>query len=73
MKGELYFLYLITNGKEIPYLPIEVRKRVIEYLTFKLSCLCCNEIILSFNPIIIAYSDGYSIINGNCICKYCKA
>lgn len=70
--GEIYFNYLVTLGRDLPYLPVEVRKKILSKILYNMSCLTCNEVIISFKPVVIAYSDGYSIINGLAICKECK-
>ena len=70
--GEIYFNYLVTLGKDLPHLPIEIRKKILGNILYTMSCLTCNEVIISFKPVVIAYSDGYSIINGLLICRECK-
>jgi hypothetical protein len=70
--GEIYFNYVVTLGRDLPYLPIEVRKKILDQILYKMSCLTCNEVIISFKPVVISHSDGYSIVNGLITCKECK-
>ena len=70
--GELYFNNVVTLGKDLPHLPVEIRKKILGQILYTMSCITCNEVLISFKPVVIAYSEGYSIINGLPICKQCK-
>ena len=71
-EGEIYFNNLVTLGKELPFLPIDIRKKILSYILYTMSCLTCNEVIISLKPHFIQYTDGYSILNGYVICRECK-
>ena len=79
--GEIYFNKLVTLGKDLPYLPSEVRKKILNYIIYNINCMSCNEVIIYIQlyPSLLyennhsnGYTNGYSIINGNCICNQCK-
>lgn len=70
--GEIYFIYITTLGKYLPFLPIEIRKKILKSIIYNLTCISCSEIIISYKPYIINYLDGYILHNGNCICRMCN-
>ena len=78
--GEIYFNYIVTLGRDLPYLPIEVRKNILSKILYKLNCMSCNEIYITYNhSIVIEYSNGnlnknsnvYSI-NNLFLCNICS-
>jgi len=70
--GEIYFILLVSLGKDIPFLPIEIRKKILKSIFYNLTCVSCGEVIISYKPYIINYLDGYSLFNGNCLCRMCN-
>lgn len=73
MLGELYFTYVVTLGRDLPYLPTEVRKKILQKILYTINCLSCNEIIVSFKPMVIAYTDEYSFLSEHGICSLCES
>ncbi len=71
--GEKYFNYLITLGKDLPYFPLEIRKKIFNYIYYNVNCLVCNEVIITSRPSIILYTDGFSYLQGNGMCNLCKS
>jgi len=74
--GIYYFLQIVSlNNFTLPYLPIEIRKLIVEFTKTYLNCIVCNKILfkLSIKPYLYCdYSiQGYSIINGYGICSKC--
>ncbi len=75
MHGEYYFILIATMGKDITYLPPEIRKYILSLINInniKLLCIYCSKVIISFKKYYIMHYNGYSIINNNCICNHCK-
>ena len=72
MYGEYYFILLTTLGKDIKYLPSELRKHILSFIKLSLLCITCSEVVITFKKNITFYYNGYSILNNNCICNECK-
>lgn len=70
--GEIYFILLVSLGKDLPFLPIDIRKKILKSIFYNLTCISCGEVIISYKPYIINYLDGYSLFNGNCLCRMCN-
>ncbi len=72
MYGEYYFILLATLGKDIKYLPSELRKHILSFIKISLLCITCSEVVITFKKSTTFYYNGYSILNNNCVCNECK-
>lgn len=72
MYGEYYFILLATHGKDIIYLPSEIRKYILSFISIGLLCITCSQIVITFKKNITFYYNGYYILDNNCICNECK-
>ena len=43
--GELYFNNVVTLGKDLPHLPIEIRKKILSKILYTMCCTTCNEAV----------------------------
>ena len=74
--GIIYFMKIISNDKEIPYIPLEIRE-IIWYKCYTfpyISCNICNKVLLNFNIFILenVNTENFSIINGIANCWDCR-
>ena len=67
-----YFIYILSCGKNLPYLPREIREIIWDkYFTYPIiNCMICNKILLNFNVYIL--DSNYIESNDEDICWPCN-
>ena len=75
--GIYYFIKIVSIGKDISYLPIEIRKIIWnKYFSSLIICVFCKKVVVNFECFIldknINENENFSIINGTAQCWNCK-
>ena len=75
MEGEVYFVWLCTNGqREVPYLPQELRRKIYyhTYPRTKKRCAECDNVVL-LESVGRSYFQvrPYTMIGNACVCMTC--